>query len=66
MKRDYISPQLSDIVVETDLFLAASGEITRNEDNSQATVTPSEGEYSGSDWRSRRHEQWEDEELEEY
>lgn len=64
MKKEYIAPQLFETVVQTSLFLMTSGQI--NSTGDEATVTPSEEEYNGSDWTSRRRSQWDEEEDEDY
>lgn len=64
MKKEYIEPRLLEIVIRTGALLAGSGEITRNDENDEATVTPGEGTYKGNDWAARAWQ--EDEEEEEF
>lgn len=58
MKKEYISPQLFEVIVKTGHILAGSGEINSNGDT--ANTTPSQETYSGSDWASRRGSVWDD------
>lgn len=62
MKKEYIEPQLLEIVIRTGVLLAGSGEIEKKDD--EATVTPGEGTYKGNDWAARAWQ--EDEEEEEF
>jgi len=64
MKKDYIAPQLFEVIVHTsNIMTAASGQITTSGDS--ANVTPSQEEYSGNDWASRRSV-WDDEDDEDF
>lgn len=60
MKKEYIAPQLFELIVKTGHILAGSGEINQKGENN-AIVTPSGSTYSGSDWASRRNSVWDDE-----
>lgn len=59
MKKRYFAPDMIEVRYEMNVILN-NGSIIQNGDN--ATVTPDEEEYNGSDWNSRRHDMWEDEE----
>ena len=66
MKKEYIAPQLFEMIVETGHVLAGSGEIQQSENKEQATVTPGQGTYSGNGWASRHSSVWDDDEEEDY
>jgi len=66
MKKEYIAPQLFEMIVETGHILAGSGEIKQSGSQEQATVTPSQETYGGKDWASRRSSVWDDDEDEDF
>ena len=59
MKKEYIAPQLSEMDVLPESILGAS---ELRQVGESVTVTPG-GEYSGSDWASRRNDMWEEEDF---
>ena len=66
MKKEYIAPQLFEMIVETGHILTGSGEIQQIGNQEQATVTPSQETYVGSDWASRHSSVWNDDEDEDF
>ena len=60
MKKKYISPTTHTFLLTMGPVLTV-GSITEKEE--QATTTPTEEEYDGNDWGSRRRSVWSDDEA---